>query len=166
MWNDYLAKELAKYEINLEPYFVKADSCIEASEVTLSCIDQSRGFMGQSKEWMKHWMNNQKPAVPDNTSDCVILADAEEELKGIICICIYGADEKRTLWIRELAVRPEVWRRGIGRKLLGQAFSYGIKHGAVRAFLLADECNRNAIDLYRSMGFTADGEEGQIDMIR
>lgn len=166
IWNDYFATNLETYANYLAPILVNEVNCVEASEVTLSCYGQSRGFTGQSKEWMKQWINNLEPAVPGYARDCNVFADISSEMTGIVCVGIYGSEDKTTLWIREIAVKPEHSGRGIGRRLLGQAFAYGIMHGAKRAFLLADECNENALHLYKSMGFVSDSDECQIDMIR
>jgi hypothetical protein len=56
VWNDYFAIDLAKYAIDFEPIFVTVDKYVEASQVTQSCLGQSRGFMGQSKDWIKQWI--------------------------------------------------------------------------------------------------------------
>lgn len=166
VWNDYFSTDLETYANYVEPVFVNESNYIEASEVTRSCAGGSRGFAGQSKEWMKQWINNLEPAVPDYASSCTVLAECRNEMIGVVCIGIYGEKDKTTLWIREIAVKPEFRRQGIARKLLGQAFAYGQRHGVKRAFLLVDECNDIALQLYKSMGFAADSEEGQIDMIR
>ena len=49
---------------------------------------------------------------------------------------------------------------------MGHAFAYGLKHGAKKSFLMADECNDKALYLYKSMGFKAITDEEPIDMIR
>ena len=166
IWNDYFAYNLEEYANYEEPKYINHSNYKEASKVTLSCIGQSRGFTGQSEEWMKAWIENSEPASPDYASDCVAIAEIKHEVIGVVCIGIYGSGDKTTLWVREIAVKPEFQGRGIARKLIGQAFAYGLKHGAKKAFLMADECNDNAIQLYRSMGFKASDDEGQIDMIR
>ena len=115
---------------------------------------------------MKQWIDGSSPAVPDYVSDCAVIAEIIDEMVGIICVGIYGNEENKTLWVREVAVKPEYQGKWIARKLIGQAFAYGIKHNAKKAFLMADECNENAIHLYKSMGFVRNSEEGQIDMSR
>lgn len=74
IWNDYFASDLELYANYLEPILVNETNCREASEVTLSCFEQSRGFTGQSKEWIKQWINNLEPAVPDYARDCNVNA--------------------------------------------------------------------------------------------
>lgn len=155
IWNDYFAEDLEEYVNCEEPKYIHHGNYKEASEVTLSCRGQSRGFTGQSEEWMKQWIENKGSASPDYTYDC-----------AVICVDIYGSGDKTKLWIREIAVKPEFQGKGVGRKLIGQAFAYGLRHGAKKAFLMADECNNNALHLYRSMGFKSNPNESQIDMIR
>jgi GNAT superfamily N-acetyltransferase len=166
VWIEYVAQNLSDHALDEHYKILKADKCDEASNVTLTCKGQSRGFIGQSKEWFEQWIRNEEPACPDYVSDPAVLISGQDQMSGIICVGLYGNPENRILWIRELAVRPEYQGKGIGKKLIGQAFSYGIKHGAKKAFLMADECNQNAIHLYERMGFKARDEGGQIDMIR
>lgn len=167
VWNDYVAVDIEKYAIDEEPHFVCLDECVKASAVTISCRGQSRGFTGQTAAWMRQWSNNEEPAAPDYAAECAVLAArVEETLAGVICIAIYGEETSRTLWIREVAVTPAYQGKGYARKLIGQAYTYGLRHGAKKAFLMADECNKAAIRLYESMGFKATSEDGQIDMIR
>jgi ribosomal protein S18 acetylase RimI-like enzyme len=89
------------------------------------------------------------------------------KLVAIVCTAVYGYESKKgpVAWIREVAVHPDYQNRGIGRRLILQAFNYGKEHGAVRAFLMADECNEQGIHLYTKLGFTANKENAQIDMI-
>lgn len=166
IWNDYFAEDLEEYVNCEEPKYIHHDNCKEASEVTRSCGGQSRGFTGQSEEWMKQWIENKEPASSDDTYDCAIICEIIQEIVGVICVGIYESGDKTVLWIREIAVKPEFQGKGVGRKLIGQAFAYGLKHGAKKAFLMADECNNNALHLYRSMGFKSNPDESQIDMIR
>lgn len=166
IWNDYFTDNLEEYANFEEPKYISPSNYNEASKVTLSCKGQSRGFTGQSEEWMKQWIDNREPASPDYASDCVAIAEIKQEMIGVICIGMYGSGDKTTLWVREVAVKPEFHGLGTARKLIGQAFVYGLKHGAKKSFLMADECNDNALYLYRSMGFKAGSDEGQIDMIR
>lgn len=166
IWNDYVATELEKFANTEEPIFVDFSNAQEASHVTRACIGQSRGFTGQSEKWIKQWIMNKEPAVPDYTDNCAIIAEYMDEMAGVICVGTYESGDKTILWIREVAVKPDYQGKGIGRKLMGKAFAYGLKHGASKAFLMADECNDNALHLYKSMGFKAVSDESQIDMVR
>ncbi|MDD4496502.1 MAG: GNAT family N-acetyltransferase, partial [Eubacteriales bacterium] len=166
IWNDYFADSLENYAYYEEPGFINSSNFKEAAEVTRSCAGQSRGFTGQSDEWMKQWINNTMPASPDYTSNCAAIAEISQEVAGVVCVATYASNDKTILWLRDIAVKPEFQGKGIARKLVGQAYAYGLKHGAVKAFLMADECNDIALHLYKSMGFKAGSDEGQIDMIR
>lgn len=170
VWNDYFNHNISKSfpcEETIE--FLKECDCREASEVTLSCRDQSRGFSGQTEEWIKQWIQGVEPSIAaTGCKDSAILLHREDgHIAGIVCVATYAHDSEKgaILWVREIAVRPEYHRRGIAKKLLTQALSYGKSHGAKRAFLMADECNDHAINLYNNMGFVANKDEAQNDMI-
>ncbi|SHI96012.1 Acetyltransferase (GNAT) family protein [Clostridium amylolyticum] len=170
VWNDYFNNDISKsFECEEAMEFLEECHCKEASEVTLSCRDQSRGFSGQTEEWMKQWIQGVEPSL--TSSDCkgsaILLHREDGNIAGIVCVTTYAHDSEKgaILWVREIAVRPEYQRRGIAKKLLTQALSYGKSHGAKRAFLMADECNDHAINLYNNMGFVANKDETQNDMI-
>jgi ribosomal protein S18 acetylase RimI-like enzyme len=100
--------------------------------------------------------------------DYTILACREDgQPVGVVCVALYGDKSAKgpIVWIREIAVMPEYQGRGCGKALLQSALAYGIKHGAKRAFLMADDCNTGAIALYRRMGFEPNMSEAQIDLI-
>ncbi len=168
VYREYWIEDIQKSNFQVCSYSVLNESEIcAASKVTRSCQGQSRGFHGESPEWVESWMNGTEDGL-SNATDSTILASRENnEVNGIVCVAIYGHERKNgpILWIREIAVRPEEQGQGIGRKLLEQALSYGIEHGAKRAFLMADECNMNAKQLYQDIGFTPSVDEVQIDMV-
>lgn len=140
----------------------------EAAAITRSCRLQSRGFLGETTEWAKNWMQGKDP----NTSYCkhsAILATKHEIIiTGIVAVTLYNFDkpEGPTLWIREVAVEREFQHKGYGKQLLSQAFAYGARYNAAKAFLMADVLNTNAISLYQQFGFSYTEDAGQIDMIR
>ncbi|MBE6052543.1 MAG: GNAT family N-acetyltransferase, partial [Clostridium sartagoforme] len=166
IWNEYVANNIESH-LNYDSLkFIDEGYCKEAAKVTTSCIGQSRGFHGETEEWMKEWIQGKHPSVPDYVfKSAVIYEETDNQIVGIICVGIYG-DENKILWIREIAVKPEFQRRGIGRRLVEKAFAYGLKHGAKKSFLMADEINYNALHLYEAMGFKSDPNECQIDMNR
>ena len=168
VWNDYFLPELVYEEYNNEPELLTLEDCENASKVTLSCIGQSRGFAGQTTEWMKQWITGKAPAVPEYTKNTAAFVHRENgKIVGVICVGTYAHDSEKgaVVWVREVAVVPEHQRKGIARELIHQALVYGKKCGAKRAFLMADECNEHAIHLYESFGFKANKESAQIDMI-
>ena len=163
VWRDYFNEDIAAYGETEGFTPLTEDGYGRASEITLACKNQSRGFMGQTPEWIAGWMKNanQKPGE-DDIRDATILTHSEDgKIEGIICLGIYGHESERgaTLWIRELAVHPDYQRRGIATKLLRQGLGYGAAHGAKRAFLAADELNTGALNLYERLGFVRDGNE-------
>lgn len=171
IFNDYFNNDISKDLKSVESIeFLKECDCKEASEVTLSCRDQSRGFSGQTKEWFNQWIKGVEPnAVKSGgKNSAVLIHRVDEHIVGIICVTIYGHDKDNgpVLWVREVAVHPEYQRRGIAKKLLSQALFYGKSHGAKRGFLMADECNEHAIKLYESVGFIANENNAENDMIR
>ncbi|RDY27824.1 GNAT family N-acetyltransferase [Romboutsia weinsteinii] len=170
IWNDYFNQDISKYIVDDKIEKLSIDECKQASDITLSCRGQSRGFAGQSEEWIYRWINGIEPtANMFNSRDSSILVHRENNtICGIVCIAIYGDNRQSgsTLWIREIAVSPEYQNRGIGKKLLNQALLYGVKNGAKKSYLMADECNNNAIHLYRKMGFYSDKIEHEITMIK
>ena len=55
--------------------------------------------------------------------------------------------------VLNVAVAPPCRRRGLGRWLLGFSLARGARSGAARAFLEVRESNREALALYRGLGF-------------
>jgi GNAT superfamily N-acetyltransferase len=169
-WNDYFNNDISKiFQPEEVIEFLQEVECREASEVTLACRGQSRGFAGQSEGWMQLWIKGEEPnLIASGGKDSAILVHREKQcVAGIICVTIYGHEREKgaTLWIREVAVLPQYQKRGIAEKLLRQALFYGKGHGAKRAFLMADECNEHAIKLYEKVGFSANKDDSEIDMI-
>ena len=166
-WHDYFKKSLSDIsnEAN-DAMILKCTECKEASEVTISCRNQSRGFTGETEEFMKKWLSN----TDENNRHSTIFIEKNDigEIIGLVCTSVYGYDSEKgpVSWIREVCVRPDFQNRGIARRLIMQALSHGKQKGARRAFLAADEVNKNAIHLYESIGFEPTLDDSQIDMIR
>lgn len=167
IWHDYFKKNLDDVQNEVENAVkLRDEECLEASEVTLSCRNQSRGFTGESEIFLKEWLSN---CDEDDQNKTIFVQKNESgQIVGLVCTTTYAHDSEKgaVAWIREVCVRPEYQNRGIARKLIMQALSYGKAKGAKRAFLAADEMNDNAIHLYKSIGFEPSLEDGQIDMIR
>lgn len=126
----------------------------ELAEISQRCIGLSRGFFGETKEWFADWIAENRVIV-EREDNCIL---------GFCCVSTYN--EGTTLWIRELLVSPEQQRRGIGQKLMTNAFQYGMREGAVKSFLAVDIENVGAIQLYNKFGFERKGDETEIHMIR
>ncbi|MEN6339200.1 MAG: GNAT family N-acetyltransferase [Clostridiaceae bacterium] len=143
----------------------------EAAVVTQSCRLQSREFFGESKERIENWINAVYPEGNENAFGAqheAVLAcrDEEGKIAGVVLTAVYGYGESwgPVAWVREIAVLPKHQNKGYGRALVESALNYGLERGAVKAFLMADDCNAHAISLYRSIGFEP-SDEVQIDLV-
>jgi ribosomal-protein-alanine N-acetyltransferase len=67
--------------------------------------------------------------------------------------CLWQVHDE--LWINNLAVRSDLRRRGVGRRLLREALRLGVELGCRQAILEVRPSNREAIRLYESEGFAA-----------
>lgn len=161
---------LDNINVSKEFNFLSVENCEEASKVTMLCKNQSRGFTGQTTEWMKKWINNEISPNNNGTRNKAVLIerDINNEIIGILCVATYNHESEKgpMVWIREIAVNPRFQNKGIGRKLILQALSYGKSYNSKRAFIVADEYNAPGIHLYTSIGFTPSDEESQIDMLK
>lgn len=161
-WVDYWNTELRRTEtvcddtINVETINEKDIST--ASNITKSCAGYSRGFIGQSEELIREWMNTE--------DSYLFLAKVDRKLVGLCFVMLYGFDSDKgiVLWIRELVVNPEYHSKGIGRQLIVHGINWGIENRSRRSFLAVDSENYNAIKLYESLGYKRKDERGQINM--
>ncbi len=171
-WIDDL-ENVIKVERALEPGheigFINTHEYQVASFITQSVRFQSREFHGESPEWIEAWASGEEAnAKAGGASDCnVFVYRIDAEPVGVLCVALYGHDSPKgtIVWIREIAVRPEHQGRGIGRALMNCALDYGKSKSAKRAFLMADNCNMNAIGLYKSIGFMPKVDDMQLDML-
>lgn len=145
-----------------EVTFVKKSDYPRSHEITMKCQGQSRGFLGEPLDWIESWAEDS--ADEEFTEETRLIGEYQgDHLAGIACVGIYG--DPKTLWVREIAVDPNEQGKGVGRKLILKAFAWGRKKNAIRAFLMVDVLNRNAVHLYQKMGFEP-GKDSQIDMIK
>ncbi|WP_426350690.1 GNAT family N-acetyltransferase [Alloiococcus sp. CFN-8] len=175
LWNDYFnnniedtIKKVASLECPLTLEVLKEENASEISELTMECRGQTRGFNGATESWVKAWLKNQDPSLKAcNGKNAAILGFRKDKrLVGVVCAAIYDHNSNKgpILWIREIAVSPKHQGQSIGKCLLKEAFHYGRRQGAKRAFLMADECNTAAIKLYTTFDFICNPEEKQRDM--
>lgn len=129
-----------------------------ASEVTISCTGYSRGFIGQSEDVIREWL--------DTENSQLFVAEVDENIVGLCFVILYGFDsEKGTiLWIRELVVNPNHQSNGIGRQMIVHGINWGVENGAKRSFLACDAENYKAIKLYEKLGYRKKDGRGQINM--
>lgn len=164
-WHDYYIYDLdiKNFNSNHEYDLLKTSEMNAASEITLQCKGQSRGFTGQSPEWFIEWLNS------TDIKDTAVLVNRrnDDKITGLVCVGLYGHDSSNgpIVWIREAAVSPAFQGKGIGRNLISNALVYGKQRGAKKAFLAVDEDNTNAIGLYKSLGFKASKEDSEITMM-
>lgn len=168
IFREYWISDISKVHQEKSEYSLIENLEIEsAAQVTMDCKGQSRGFHGESSDWIKAWIDGTEGGLVKAKDSTILVHRENKNVVGIVCVAVYGHDSEKgaILWVRELAVTPRVQGKGIGKSLLKQALSYGAEHGAKRAFLMADECNFNAKRLYENIGFVPSDDEVQIDMI-
>ena len=71
-----------------------------------------------------------------------------------------------TLWLREVADHPAFQGKGYGHALVRKALDFGLKNGAVKAFLAVHVENHNAIKIYKKYGFNRRDDASEIHMVR
>jgi ribosomal protein S18 acetylase RimI-like enzyme len=167
IWRDYWKESLEDVCEQKEVQFLKENEAKEASEITRSCRGLSRGFLGETPEWISSWLEG---SCGGNVKDSTIIVKRNEkkQIIGLVCTGVYGHETPKgaVAWIREIAVHPEYQNQGVATSLLKQALAYCKSHGAKRAYLAADEQNKHAIHLYIKYGFEPAEDDMQIDMIR
>jgi len=167
IWNDFVCNKLS-VEASVTYNILKREQAEEASLVTLSCKDMSRGFSGQTTEWMEKWIDGSLESLSSARDSNVLYLQVDNQIVGIVCVAVYALESEKgpILWIREIAVNSVFQNLGYGKTLFNMAISYGLDKGAVRGFLAADETNEHAIKLYNRFGFMSVEDEQQIDVIR
>jgi len=153
-WNKDLTKLQSKFSDSLEIKYLDINECKLASVISKKCINLSRGFLGESEEWYKDWIKENK----------IIKILESNTIIGYCCVSIYS--DGTVLWIREIAIDPEYQRKGYGRKLFEHALVYGIKNNVKKIFWAVDKLNKNAIELYKEYEFICEDENGELQMIR
>ncbi|MDF2587281.1 MAG: hypothetical protein K0S41_1122 [Anaerocolumna sp.] len=168
MFREYWIDDITCLEGDVEYHLLQEDECEQAAFVTQSCRLQSRGFLGETKDFFLEWINGRDAsAINCNAiNSSVLVHKNDDKIVGIACVTIYGFESKKgpILWLREIAVHPEYQGKGIGRKLIRQAIQFGKEREAIRSFLMADDCNENAIGLYKSIGYVPN-DDVEINMI-
>jgi GNAT superfamily N-acetyltransferase len=95
----------------------------------------------------------------------VWVAEVGDTVEGFVS-CGPLRDEDLALHCCEvyaLYVRPESWRRGIGRALLETALRHGREIGATTQVLWVLEDNRRARDFYEALGWVPEGARREFE---
>ncbi len=169
IFKDYFKHNLEDVE-NINGFDVlELSEAHRASMITQNARNTSRGFFGQTTQWIKGWMLGTIDDVIDIgvKHQKILVYREQQEIAGIICLGLYGYDKESgpILWIRELVVDQAYQGKKIGQRLLKKGLSYGKLKHARKAFLHVDVLNKNAIHIYEKYGFVSADDIGQIDMI-
>ncbi len=165
-WIDRLRDSYAP-KIDCEPILFSETE--EAAAVSQSCRLLSREFFGETNASLTAWMTGCDPQARAGGArfETVLACRDGKRMIGIVSTAVYEYESAGgpICWVREVAVLPEYQGGGYGRALVESALQYGKEHGAVRAFLMADDCNIAAIALYRKIGFEPSENNVQIDLV-
>lgn len=162
-WVDYWKSPIDAIEIDVPKGLVvrraTKDEYARAAEITQACRGLSRGYLGETSDWIREWSEREHSMV--------YVALMGSMTVGLCCVSIYGFDnaEGPTMWLRELAVDPLHHSRKIGLFLMVKALEWGASESAARSFLACDAENSVGIRLYEGLGYRRGSERGQINMI-
>ena len=100
------------------------------------------------------------PGLQEHPTSLVLLAMEEEDVLGLaICFRVFSTFAGMPLLnLHDIAVRRERRRQGIGRRLLGAVEKHARSMGCCGVSLEVNAKNESAQDLYRSFGFTDEGQ--------
>lgn len=139
------------------------------SEITRENQGESRSFYGENEDFIKSWILGTQLNLVDMeaTHPKIYLYKEKNQVLGVALTCIYGHVHPKgsVLWMREIAVKKAYHHQGIGKKLMLTALSIAKDEGARRSFLMADDLNRHAINLYEKIGFQPNMDEQEINML-
>ncbi len=99
------------------------------------------------------WAEGNFSGLMRRPSATLIVAELDEAVAGY-AVLWFAADEGE---LGNLAILPELRRRGLGRRLLDRAIEEATGRGARRLFLEVRESNGGARRLYEAAGFQLDG---------
>lgn len=160
-WMDYWLDNLNTIPVQSSDITIRdinEDEYTLASSITKDCKGMSRGYNGESVEWLKEWN--------DDEYSSIFVAEKDHRIVGVCAVNLYGFDSPKgtVLWLREVAVKPTYHSQKIGLDLMLYALSWGIQNGAKRSFLACDRENTQAIRLYENLGYVKKTNRGQINM--
>ena len=127
------------------------------SSITKQCASQSRGFTVETPESLKEWNRG--------AHNHIVVAFSDSQILGHALLSLYGFDSPKgtVFWMRELAVKPESQRQGVGRSILVHAINWGCRKGATRSFLHCDSKNYASSQLCEDYGYRRTCNHGQIN---
>ncbi len=161
-WVDFWKNNMDKADIktpgNLRIDEITDNEYDKASAITKACKGLSRGYYGETAEWLREWHEAEHSNI--------FVAKLEDSIVGVCCVSLYGFESEKgaVLWLREVAVTPEFHSKKIGLNLICHALDWGRACGAKRSFLACDMDNRKGISLYEGLGYEKKVERGQINM--
>jgi ribosomal protein S18 acetylase RimI-like enzyme len=88
----------------------------------------------------------------------LLLGYVDEAPAGFLsAVEVFHPDKRPELFLNEIAVIPEMRRRGVGRALIDELGRLGRERGCVNIWVLTDEANTPAMRMYASAGGRWDG---------
>ena len=83
----------------------------------------------------------------------LLLGYVDEAPAGFLsAVEVFHPDKRPELFLNEIAVIPEMRRRGVGRALIDELGRLGRERGCVNIWVLTDEANTPAMRMYASAG--------------
>ena len=102
------------------------------------------------EEWLKIGFQKERDAFKKEDGK-VLLVSAKKNSKVVGCALFEETENKGEVYIRELAVAPEYWQQGIGKKLV---FSISEKISGIKKYVIVTRrCNARAKNFYAKLGF-------------
>lgn len=96
VWNDYFSESINLLDTKVDIDKIQANEYDKVSEVTLACRGQSRGFSGQTTEWVRQWVEGREPALPSHAINSTILVKRlNTNVVGAICIATYAHESEK-----------------------------------------------------------------------
>ncbi len=132
----------------------------QVGAITRKCREFSRGFHGETDEYVKEWFNTENSQI--------LIAEVDDKVVGACFMNLYGFDSLNgpIAWLRELAVDPDYQSKGIGRALAITGLKWGQEMQAQKSFLSCDVENYRASRLYETLGYQKKAGRGQINMLK
>ena len=170
IFRDYWIQDITSFNDKYNQVKIaKLEDAKIISDITKENKGESRSFFGEHEDFMTSWILGTQNGLIDMkaTHPRIYLYKEKNQILGVALTCIYGHDHIKgpVLWMREIAVKKAYHHQGIGKKLILTALFNAKNEGAKRSFLMADDLNRHAINLYEKIGYKPNLEEQEINML-